>query len=88
MQHLSVCNGQSNFRSQTDSHGHDYVLLNGEVSRVQDAKKNFVFSLHCKGVPEMYFAVNDEESYFEWLTKIGAACNSGTYTYIHHSIWV
>ena len=53
------------------------MLLNGEVCEVQENKKNFTFCLHCKGVPEMYFSLDEEEVYLEWLSKLHAACNSG-----------
>lgn len=66
------------FRSRSDSQGREYVILNGKIhDDVQDDKKSFVFSLSCTGVQEMFFSVDDEEMYYEWLSKLQAACASG-----------
>ena len=77
MSRYFIVNKQSGYRSQSDSQGHEYVILNGEIVQVQDSKKNFVFCLRCKGIPEMYLAVEEEEVYYEWFSKLYSACNSG-----------
>lgn len=65
-------------RSRNDSQGRECIVLNGRVeTNIQDDKKNFVLSLSCSGVQEMFFAVEDAEMYGEWATKLQAACNSG-----------
>lgn len=65
-------------RSRNDNQGRECIILNGRVeTNIQDDKKNFVFSLSCTGVQEMFFSVEDEEMYYEWVTKLQTACNSG-----------
>ena len=66
-------------RSRHDSHGHECIILNGIVQDVQDERKNFVFYLSCTGVQDLYFAVDDEEVYLEWLSKLRSACASGIF---------
>lgn len=46
---------------------------------IQDDRKGFVFSLSCTGVQEMYFSVEDEATYYNWLSKLQTACASGAY---------
>lgn len=66
-------------RSRSDSQGQEFVILNGNVqSDIQDDKKSFVFSLSCTGVHDMHFSVDDEETYHSWVSKLQAACASGT----------
>lgn len=68
------------YRSRTDSQGREFVILNGKVQGgIQDDKKSFVFSLSCTGVEEMCFSVDDEETYYNWLSKLQTACGAGTY---------
>ena len=66
------------FRSRHDSHGHECIILNGTVETVPDGKKFFVFRLSCSGVQDMYFALDEEEIFFEWMSKLKSACASGT----------
>lgn len=65
------------YRSRHDSHGHECIILNGTVQEIQDERKSFVFYLSCTGVQNMYFAVEDEDVYLEWLSKLRSACASG-----------
>ena len=68
------------FRSRSDSQGREFIILNGKVqSDIQDDRKGFVFSLQCTGVQEIYFSVDEEDTYCDWLSKLEAACASGTY---------
>lgn len=70
-------------RSRNDSQGRECIILNGKVeSNVQDDKKKFVFSLSCTGVQEMLFAAEDEETYYEWVSKLQSVCASGTYVHV------
>ena len=65
-------------RSKTDTQGREFIILNGKVQGdIQDDKKSFVFSLSCKGVPEMFFSVDDEDAFCNWISKLQAACASG-----------
>lgn len=67
------------YRSRNDSQGREFVILNGKVQGgIQDDKKSFVFSLSCTGVEEMFFSVDDEETYYNWLSKLQTACGAGT----------
>ena len=70
-------------RSKTDTQGREFIILNGKVqSDIQDDKKSFVFSLSCKGVPEMFFSVDDEEAFCNWISKLQAACASGILSFL------
>ena len=67
-------------RSRNDTQGRECIILNGTVeTNIQDDKKQFVFSLSCTGVHEMFFAVEEEEMYYEWVAKLQTACSSGKY---------
>ena len=69
---LSFC-----FRSaETDAHGQEYVILGADIRTIEDPKRSFTFSLMCKGVPEMYFSSEDEDSMMEWFSKLAAASNA------------
>ena len=69
---LSFC-----FRSaETDTHGQEYVILGADIRTIEDPKRSFTFSLMCKGVPEMYFSSEDEDSMMEWFSKLAAASNA------------
>ena len=62
--------------AETDSHGQEYVILGADIRTIEDPKRSFTFSLMCKGVPEMYFSSEDEDSLMEWFSKLAAASNA------------
>ena len=66
-------------RSQNDTSGHEYALPSGRVEEVSEGKKKYTFNLLCKGVPEMQFSLDEEDSYHAWVNKLQAACSSGTF---------
>ncbi len=70
-------------RSRHDSQGRECIILNGTIRDVQDERKNFVFYLSCAGVQDMYFSVEEEEVYLEWLSKLRTACSSGIFCTYH-----
>lgn len=47
-----------------------------------------MFSLQCTGVQEIYFSVDEEDTYCDWLSKLEAACASGTLLSITIIIYV
>ena len=48
---------------------------------MSEGKKNFTFCLHCKGVPDMYFSMDEEDCYHAWVEKLHTACNSGKFVF-------
>ena len=62
--------------AETDSHGQEYVILGADIRTIEDPKRSFTFSLMCKGVPEMYFSSEDEDSLMEWFSELAAASNA------------
>ena len=55
------------------------MVLDAEVSRVNDTKRSFAFSLMCKGVDEMFLAAEDDHLYEAWMARLNTASrNHGT----------
>ena len=72
-----MCVFSVNCRSaESDSHGQEYVILGADIRTVEDPKRSFTFCLMCKGVPEMYFSSEDEDTLVEWLSKLAVASNA------------
>ena len=60
-------------RTPDQTEGNEYVVLDAAIQVIQESKKQFAFGLQCKGVPEMFFAADDEEQFMEWLSRLDAA---------------
>ena len=52
------------------------MILGADIRTIEDPKRSFTFSLMCKGVPEMYFSSEDENTLVEWFSKLAAASNA------------
>lgn len=64
------------YRAAEESHGREYVVLDAEVTRVNDPKRSFAFSLSCKGVEEMFLAAEDDHLYEAWIARLTNAARS------------
>lgn len=60
-------------RSPDDTQTNEYILLKADVKVVKDSKKQFVFQLACIGVPEVYFAADDDDEFLEWIHRLQIA---------------
>lgn len=52
------------------------MVLDAEVTRVNDPKRSFAFSLACKGVEEMFLAAEDDHLYEAWIIRLTNAARS------------
>ena len=60
-------------RSPEDTEGHEYVVLDAVINVIKDTKKHYALCLCCKGLSEMYFGVDDEDTFMDWLSRLNAA---------------
>ena len=67
-------------RSPEDTEGHEYVVLDAVINVIKDTKKHYAFCLCCKGLSEMYFGADNEDTFMDWLSRLNAAsklCDRG-----------
>ena len=60
-------------RSAGDSEAHEYIALDADIQAVQEFKRPFAFRILCKGVSELCFSAEDEETLLEWLSRLNSA---------------
>ena len=64
-------------RTPEDPEGREYVVLGAQTERVKDSKKNYVFTLQLKGVPEpLCFGTDEENALNEWITRLEIASSA------------
>lgn len=60
-------------KSAGDSEAHEYIALDADIQAVQEFKRPFAFRILCKGVSELCFSAEDEETLLEWLSRLNSA---------------
>ena len=55
-------------------------MLDAAITVIKDTKKHYAFCLSCKGLSEVYFGADDEDTFMDWLSRLNAAskfCDRG-----------
>lgn len=64
-------------RTQEDTEGREYVVLDAQLEKFKDPRKNYAFTVQLRGVPEPLSFGSDEESIVnEWMVRLENASKS------------
>ena len=57
--------------------GRDYVVLDAQMQRFKDPKKNYAFTVLLRGVPEpLCFGTDEDSAVNEWIARLESASKS------------
>ena len=57
--------------------GREYVVLDAQMQRFKDAKKNYAFTVQLRGVPEpLCFGTDEDSAGNEWIARLESASKS------------
>lgn len=77
VEYLQVTTCSSTPRTPEDTEGREYVVLDAQLERFKDPKRNYAFTVQLRGVPEPLFFGSDEESIVnEWIVRLESASKS------------
>ena len=66
------------YRSTEENDGREFIVIDADIRIENESKKRYAFRICCKGVSEMFFSADDEETFTEWLTRLNAASKRST----------
>lgn len=54
-----------------DVEGREYVVLDAQIEKIVDPKKNFAFTVQLRGLPEpLCFGTEEELVMTEWISRL------------------